>query len=347
MTVEKQKFGKLGDNDVDLYVLSNKQGMQVKVTNYGGIITSIKVPDSNGNIEDVVCGFDNLEGYFSKEYQQNSPYFGCIVGRYAARIKDGTFNVEENTYRVATNDGPNHLHGGIKGFDKQLWQAEIIHDNQSSSVRLTLNSADGDEGYPGNLNVTVEYILTESNALKINYSANTDKTTPLSLTNHTYFNLTGFKDDIKDHQVQIQSGQFLKPDATNVPVGEQQKVNGLDNLNTLSTLRASLNEMPQGFEHYYVFDKAYSDTAKVAQLYEPKSGRRITITTSEPGMLFYTGFYTSDKLQRESGAKFGQFRALCFETSKFPNGPNISNAPNSLLAPSQNYNEQTEFQFSW
>ena len=349
MNIAKCPFGRLDDRQIDLYALENDRGMVVKITNYGGIVTSIVVPDKHGNRAEVVCGFDSLEGYFSEEYKANSPYFGCIVGRYAGRIKDGKFVIDGNEYQLATNDGPNHLHGGVVGFDKVVWNvAGTSQDSDHVALQLSRTSPDGEESFPGQLEVVVEYRLTNNNELRIHYQAATNKTTPLSLTNHTYFNLNGFHDKILDHQVQISSDRYLVPDETNVPVGEEARVAGTAcDLNTPRRIGDAFEELPMGFEHYYVFNNLSEAVNKVAEVHEATSGRKLEVFTSEPGALFYTGRYTSDALQRESGAQFGQFRGFCIETSKFPNGPNLAGAPKSLLAPGEQYDETTIYKLSW
>lgn len=348
MKITREPFGQVDARPVDLFTLENDHGVTVKITNYGGIVTSIVIPDRNGTPGDIVCGFDTLDGYFSEAYRGNSPYFGCIVGRHAARIKDGTFAVDGQQYQVATNDGPNHLHGGIVGFDKRVWDAECSEEADASVLRLTLVSPDGEEGYPGTVKVTVEYRLTQDSELKIRYTVETDRATPLSLTNHTYFNLNGFSDKVLDHKVQILSDRCLVPDETNVPVGEEQAVSGTAcDFQSPKRLGGAFQELPNGFEHYYVFGKPSGTAVKVATFSDDVSGRSLEVHTSEPGMLFYTGYYTSDDLAREDGTRFGQFRAFCCETSKYPNGPNIPGSPRSILEPGQQYDETTTFKFGW
>lgn len=348
MKINQTAFGQVQGQDVDLFALENDNGMTVKITNYGGIVTSIVIPDSEGQRSDIVCGFDTLEGYFSDAYKANSPYFGCIVGRYAGRIKDGHFPAGGRDYQVATNDGPNHLHGGIVGFDKQVWDASTTQESDACVLTLSLTSRDGDEGYPGTLKVTVEYRLTQDNALRIRYQAQTDKATPLALTNHTYFNLNSFTRKILDHSANITSERYLIPDDTNVPVGQEQAVAGTAcDFNAAKLIGAAFAEMPNGFEHFYVFDKAPGNCERVATFTEENSGRSLEVETTEPGMLFYTGLYTSDDLKREDGTSFGQFKAFCCETAKYPNGPNIEGAPNSILEPGQEYDETTVFRLKW
>ncbi len=314
MNISKSAFGQFEGRDVDLYTLENDNGVTVKVTNYGGTVTSIVIPDRDGNRGDIACGFDTLDSYFSEAYKANSPYFGCLVGRYAARIKDGKFTVDGQPYQVATNDGPNHLHGGMVGFDKRVWDAEMQGDGDSCALRLSLASPDGDEGYPGTVKVTVEFRLTQENELQIDYTAETDRATPLSLTNHTYFNLNGFTDKVLDHTVHIQSDRCLVPDETNVPVGEEQDVTRTAcDFRSAKRLGDSFEELPNGFEHYYVFPELAG--SPVAVISDDVSGRSLEVRTSEPGMLFYTGYYTSDGLSREDGTQFGQFRAFCCTTN--------------------------------
>lgn len=349
MNITKAPFGDHQGTPVELYTLENDNGITVKITTYGGTVTSLVVPDQNGDRGDIACGFDTLEGYFSDEYKANSPYFGCLVGRYAARIKDGKFTVDGQEHQVATNDGPNHLHGGMVGFDKVVWTADDARTEDKAAVLvLSRTSPDGEESFPGNLEVTVEYRLTNENELRILYSATTDKATPVSLTNHTYFNLNSFQDKVLDHQLQLSSDRYLVPDETNVPVGEEAKVAGtVCDFNKAKRIGDAFEELPMGFEHFYAFDNPDGELQKVAEVTEPTSGRKLEVLTTEPGTLFYTGRYTSDELQRESGDQFGQFRGFCIETSKYPNGPNIEGAPRSVLQPGETYQETTVYKLSW
>ncbi|VGO23476.1 aldose epimerase family protein [Pontiella sulfatireligans] len=344
MNVSKAPFGSIDGVEVDLYTLENDNGVVAKITNYGGIVTSLVVPDSQGGSADIVCGFDTLDGYFADAYKANSPYFGCIVGRYAGRIKDAKFTVDGVEYQVAANDGTNHIHGGIKGFDKCVWDAEVVDD----SLTLMLSSPDGDEGYPGKVDVTVVYSLTNDNELAISYSATTDKATPLSLTNHTYFNLGGFQDKILNHKAMIVSDKLLTVDETNVQLGEEFPVAGtVWDYNASKPFGDVFEEKAMGFETYYIFSKPVGSFEKVAAFSDEASGRSLEVFSSEPSMLMYTGFYTSDELKRESGAQFGQFRAFCCETSKYPNGPNIAGAPDSVLEAGASYSSKTVFKLSW
>jgi len=348
MNLNQLAFGEVGGSAVDLFTLTNDSGMTVKITNYGGTVTSLLVPDRNGMEADIVCGFNTLDGYVGQAYRANSPYFGCIVGRYAGRMKDGKFTVGGKEYQLATNNGPNHLHGGVNGFDKCVWDVvDAVKNADHVLLKLSLISPDGDQGYPGTLKVSVEYCLTNANELRIRYQATTDNATPVSLTNHTYFNLNGFRDQVLDHAVQICSDRYLVADETGVPVGAEAAVAGsVFDFNQPKCLGDCFGELPMGFDHYYVFDKPVGVLARVAEFCEAASGRRLTVLSTEPGGLFYTGRYTSDDLRREDGTRFGQFRGFCLETSKYPNGPNLQGAPASILEPGQQYDETTVYRLN-
>lgn len=348
MTISSAPFGSFGDRAVDLFTLANDNGMVVKITNYGGTVTSLVTPDAHGKSADIVCGFDTLEGYFAEAYKTNSPYFGCLVGRYAGRIKDGKFSTANGDYQVATNDGANHIHGGIQGFDKRVWDARGEVIDGDAVLTLTLTSPDGEEGYPGTLQVTVEYRLNHTNELRISYHATTDQATPVALTNHTYFNLGAFQDKVWDHVVQLNSDRYLVTDETNVPVGEEADVTGTAaDFRSAKRLGDCLEELPMGFEHFYVWGEGSVEPIPVATVTEPSSGRTLEVLTTEPGGLFYTGRYTSDELKRESGAPFGQFRGFCVETASYPNGPNLPGAPRCILEPGESYQNCTVYRVSW
>lgn len=348
MNVSSSPFGSFDGRDVDLFTLTNDHGMVVKITNYGGTVTSMVTPDASGQSSDIVCGFDTLEGYLADAYRANSPYFGCLVGRYAGRIKDGKFSTANGDYQVATNDGSNHIHGGIKGFDKRVWDATGGVEDGDAVLTLHLTSPDGEEGYPGNLAVTVEYRLNNANELRISYRATTDQATPVALTNHTYFNLSAFAEKVWGHVVQLHSDRYLVPDETNVPVGEEADVTGTAaDFRFPKRLGDCLDELPMGFEHFYVWGPGSVEPIPVAKISEPASGRVLEVLTTEPGGLFYTGRYTSDELKRESGAQFGQFRGFCVETAGYPNGPNIAGAPKCVLEPGETYQNCTVYRVSW
>lgn len=348
LDITSSQFGTFEQQPVQLFTLSNNNGMTIKVTNYGATVTSILMPDAKGNVSNIVAGFDTFSGYFSEEYIKNSPFFGGIIGRYTSFIKNSEFTLDGKVYKLANNANPHHIHGGKKGFDKRLWQVVKQQKNEKMvSLTLSLMSPDGEEAYPGNVEVSVEYVLTNNNELKINYQGKTDKRTPLSLTNHTYFNLSGFKDDALGHNVQLLSKAYLTPDDVGMHDGKLTQVHGATDFNQLKPLRSAFKELPQGFEHFYVFDNKDQSLDKIAYIEEPKSGRSMEVFTTEPSTLFYTGRYTSDKLQREDGTRFGKFRAFCIETSKYPNGPNIPNSPRTILNPGELYAETTVYKFSW
>ena len=347
MSFSVSPFGELKGQSIDLYTLSNDNGMKVKIMSYGATITSISMPCKNGKSQNIVCGFDTFEAYFSDEYKQNAPYFGCTVGRYAARIKDGKFKLNGKDYQLSCNDGDNHLHGGIQAFDKMIWDVEpMIKNKGESGIKFTLNIKDEHENYPGALTIDVTYTLTKANQLRIDYHAQSDADTPLSLTNHTYFNLGGFEDTILDHHAQINSKMYLTPDESNVPCGKLSPLCEVTDFQTPKLIGDAFTKLPQGFEHYYIFEDTSKELKSVAHFSHSASGRKLEVQSTEPGMLFYTAYYTSDNLQRESGEQFGQFRAFCCETSKYPNGPNIVGSPRSILKAGETYSETTQFNFS-
>lgn len=347
MQISKSIFGEHKNEAVDLFQLENDAGMTVKIMTYGATVTSFTVPDAEQGSIDIVCGFDNFSSYFDEKYLANSPYFGGTIGRYAARIKDGKISVNGVDYQLACNAAENHIHGGVVGFDKRMWTAETIEQENSVGVKMSLVSADGDEGYPGEVSVSVTYLLTNAGELVISYEATTTKDTPLSLTNHSYFNLTGFNESVHEHQLQLTGSSYLVADDTCVPVGEVAQVEGtVWDYRTQKSVNDVFDEQAMGFEHYYVYDKTFGELSKVVTVTEPKSGRRLDVSTTEPGGLFYTGFYTSDELKRESGAKFGQFRGFCIETSRYPNGSNIEDSPASITKAGETYKSTTVYKLS-
>lgn len=348
MRVDKLNFGAFEGHEVTQYLLVNEQGMEVSIIDYGATITSITILGKGSKRVDLVCGFDTMEAYLSEEYKDNAPYFGCTVGRYAGRIKDGQFTIDGKDYEVVCNNGSNHLHGGSIGFDKKMWTGEAFKTSTEVGVKMILRSPHMEEGYPGNLEVSVTFTLNNNNEIELLYGATTDQETPLSLTNHSYFNLNGFTDNIRKHFAQIHSSGYQKPDETNVPVGEVADVAGEStDLRNERVLNELFKSLPTGFEHYYIFDKAEGAYESVALFKDPEFSRTLEIRTTEPGMLFYTGYYTSDLLKRESGDSYGRFRAFCCETGRFHNGPNIPGTPGSTLLPGEAYTSKTVFAFGW
>lgn len=344
--IQTTTFGLHNGQEIHQYTLQNSKGMEVKIIEYGATITSIKIPDAASGMKNIVCGFDNFSGYFGEAYLENAPYFGCTVGRYASRIKNGRFSIDGQEYSLAINNGSNHLHGGMEGFDKKVWKGEVIAGG-NASLQMNLESGHLEEGYPGNVSLKVIFSLNDENELSITYEAHTDQTTPLSLTNHTYFNLSGFKATIENHHAKINSATILAPDETNVPVGviEEVKETAAD-LQEGRLLGACFQEMETGFEHYYLFNKPLDSLAKVAEFSDTKSGTKLEIMTTEPGALFYTGYFTSYELKRENSDQYGRYRGLCFETSRYPNGPNLPVSPKSVTQPDEVYQSQTIFKIS-
>ena len=347
MIISKTFFGSFQNQNIDLYTLKNSNGMSVKITNYGATVTEISVPNSKGEIENVACGFDMLDGYFSKEYVANSPYFGGTIGRYCSQIKDAKFSLNGKEYQLSANCGDNNLHGGTVGFDKKIWNAEIIEGNQPS-IRMTLISKDLEEGYPGNVQVSVQFTLTANNELKIDYNATPDQDTPIALTNHTYFNLNAFSSTIEDHIVRVNTSKRQVIDDTGAGTGEIVNIEGeADDLRIGKKIGDVHTQINDGFEHFYIFDNANSEIQEVASIKSKQSGRSLTVSSTEPCMLLYTGKYTSDDIKRENGEQYGKFRGFCCETHRYQNGPNIEDSPNTITKAGEEFKSTTIFKFSW
>jgi aldose 1-epimerase len=350
MGIEKQPFGKTPDGtSVDLYTLTNDNGMVVKIMNYGGTVTSLIVPDRNGKMGDVVLGYDNLDGYL-----KNNPYFGSIIGRYANRIAKGRFILNGIEYKLAQNNGENHLHGGIKGFDKVVWNAKEVKTGNGVGVELSYLSKDGEEGYPGNLSVTVTYILTNNNELKINYLATTDKDTVVNLTHHSYFNLAGAGEgDILGHELMINADKFTPVDKNLIPTGELRSVKGTPMDFTQPTpIGARINQEDEqlifgkGYDHNWVLNLVDGALTRVARVYEPKTGRVMEVFTTEPGMQFYSGNFLDGTITGKGGKVYYQRYGFCLETQHFPDSPNKPQFPSTVLKPGQTYKTTTIYQFS-
>lgn len=335
--VTTKNFGELDGKAVFLYTLTNKNGIQVSITNYGGIVTSWKTPDQQGNIANIVLGFDSLSGYLAKP-----PYFGALIGRYGNRIADGKFVLEGKTYTLATNNGKNHLHGGNIGFDKVIWEASPSKDS-TASLRLQYVSKDGEEGYPGNLTVSVVYTLTDDNALKIEYEAQTDKATPVNLTNHSYFNLTGDPSkDILGHTLQIAASRYTPVDSTLIPTGVLAQVKGTAfDFTTPHSIGERIAQVEGGYDHNFVLDANGPSLKLVATLSEKTSGRKLEVYTTEPGIQFYSGNFLDGSIKTSQGIAINQHAALCLETQHFPNSPNQPNFPSTILTPGEKYHTIT------
>jgi aldose 1-epimerase len=347
--IDKEPFGMTPDGvAVDLYTLRNAHGCEARITNYGGIVVSLKVPDRQGNLGDVVLGFDNLTDYVEK-----SPYFGSLIGRYGNRIAKGKFTLGGKTYSLAVNDGPNHLHGGVKGFDKVVWDAESsVRDGTEPTLTLQYTSSDGEEGYPGTLEIKAVYTLTQDNALRLEYEATTSKDTIVNLTQHSYFNLAG-RGDILGHVVLINASRFTPVDDTLIPTGELRPVQNTPfDFTTPTTIGARINEDDEqlkyagGYDHNWVIDKPDGELGLMARVYEPTSGRVLEVLSTEPGLQFYTGNFLDGTLVGKGGWKY-QFRcAFCMEPQHFPDSPNKPDFPSVVLKPGDVYKNTIIYRFS-
>jgi len=344
MQIKESDFGTYNTIKIKAYTLKNEHGVEVNIINYGATITSISVPNKNGTIENIACGFDTLEGYFGKEYVENSPYFGGTIGRYCSQIKDSKFTLNGKEYNLAKNCGENNLHGGVVGFDKRIWNAEKL-DN---SVKMSLYSKDLEEGFPGNVEVSVTFTLTSDNELKIEYTATPDQDTPLALTNHTYFNLNAFSSTVENHHARVNTTKRHVMDKTGAATGEIVNITGkADDLSNGKIIGEVHKALGDGFEHFYVFDNPDFELQDVAQIKSETSGRTLTVSSTEPCMLLYTGKYTSNAIKRENGEQYGKYRGFCCETHRYQNGPNIKNSPKSITKAGETFKSTTVFKFDW
>lgn len=348
LIIEMKDFGTTPIGNVHLYTLENSQGMKVTVTNYGGIVQSISVPDKDGLVRDVVLGFDNIEGYLTTH-----PYFGAIVGRYGNRIAEGKFSIEGEEYTLVTNNGPNHLHGGTTGFDKVIWDAiEIENSAGYPELMLRYQSKDGEEGYPGNLKVNVRYILTDNNEFVIKYEATTDKATHVNLTNHSYFNLNGSESgDISLHELKLEASKYTPVDETLIPIGELEDVKDtpFDFLNFTKINRRIDDDHPQiiygrGFDHNFVLNEPSLDVP-FATVRSADSGIQMKVYTTEPGVQFYTGNFLDGSNVGKGGFAYNKRFGFCLETQHFPDSPNQTNFPSTLLQPNEDYKSTTVYKF--
>ncbi len=343
MSVQTETFGKMPDGkQVDLHTLINPNGLRAKITNYGAILVSMEVPDRDGKMADVVLGFDTLDGYLGEH-----PYLGAIVGRYANRIAKGKFVLNGVEYKLAVNNGPNHLHGGIKGFDKVLWKLEDIKaESDKAFVKLSYLSADGEEGYPGNLACSVTYTLTKDDELKISYEAKTDKTTVINLTNHAYWNLAGQGNgDVLGHELMLNADKFTPVDKDLIPTGEIKPVKDspMDFTRPMA-IGSRINQVGMGYDHNYVLNSGGGKLDLAARVYEPNSGRVMEILTTEPGVQLYTANWLGGS--GKSGKAYKKHYAFCLETQHFPDSPNKPEFPSVVLKPDQKYSTATVHKFS-
>ncbi len=349
MKIEKQSFGKLPDGqEVSLYTLKNQAGMELKISDYGGIIVSWTAPDKNGKYEDIVLGCDSLETYL-----KGVPYFGAIVGRYGNRIANGKFSLNGQEFTLAQNNGKNALHGGLKGFDKKIWSVTTV-EGEEPALKLSTTSADGEEGYPGKLEVMVTYTLQKDNSLKIDYQASTDKPTVINLTNHSYFNLSGAA-DVLSHEVVLNAPKYLPVDETLIPTGELREVKGTPfDFTEKHTIGERINDTTDtqikfggGYDHCWVInEKADKKLLSVATVYEPTSGRVMEVLTTEPAMQFYTGNFLNGTIDGKKGVKYGKRSGFCIETQHYPDSPNKPAFPSTVLNPNEKYETTTIYKFS-
>ena len=339
MGVKRESFGQTTQGQpVNAFILENSRGMRVKLINYGATIVSVEVPDRQGDLADVVLGFDDMEGYQSAE----NPYFGCCCGRYANRIAKGRFTLDGTEYALAANNGPNALHGGLAGFDKKLWDAEVIDD----AVRMSLTSPDGEEGYPGTLQVAVTYRLNDDGELRIDYAAETDKKTVVNLTNHSYFNLAG-GGSILNHEIRINADRYTVVDDTAIPTGELRGVAGTEmDLRTPTPIGKNIDAVQgSGYDHNYCLNRtAEGELVLAATVREPVSGRTLECLTTEPGVQFYTGNFL-DQVRGKGGAVYHQHEGLCLETQHWPDSPNHPDFPSTELAPGEIYTQTCIYKF--
>jgi len=346
-SVKKEAFGKTSDGvAVEQYTLTNTNGMTAKIITFGAILTELDVPDRDGKQGDVVLGFDNL-----KDYLAGHPFFGATVGRVANRIAKGEFTLGGKKYKLAVNNGPNSLHGGQKGFDKVVWKAEPKTLPDGAAVTLTYVSKDGEEGYPGNLTVTVVYTLANNNALRIDYKATTDQATPVNLTNHTYFNLTGPKSgDILDHEIMIAADKYTPADDTLIPTGEIKPVKGtpLDftKPHRIGERIDQLKGDPVGYDHNFVLNSGGKELTLAARVNEPKTGRIMEMYTTEPGVQFYTGNFLNGKEKGRGGVVYKKHWGFCLEAQHFPDSLHHENFPSIILKPGETYKQTTIYKFS-
>jgi len=350
MGLKKLAFGRTADGKpIDLYKLTGAGGMEVKISTYGATIVSLVVPDRNGKPADVVLGYDALEDYIAGEY-----YFGCIAGRYANRIAAGRFTLNGTDYRLATNDGDNHLHGGLRGFDKMVWQAREFEDKADIGLKLTYMSPDGEEGYPGNLACTVIYTLSAINELKIDYQATTDKPTIVNLTNHAYFNLAGAgSGDILNHELMINADRFTAVDGRLIPTGELRSVAGTPfDFTRPAAIGARINHDDEqlipgkGYDHNWVLNQDVDGPCLAARAVERHCGRTLEVYTTQPGLQFYSGNFLDNRIAAKAGQIYHQRGGFCLETQHFPDSPNQLDFPSTVLDPGSTYEHITIYKFT-
>lgn len=342
-SVTQQKYGNADGKDITQYTLKNAAGVEVKIINYGGTITNVLVPDSSGNFGDVALGFDSMEGYLQKK----NPFFGCITGRYANRIAKGKFSIDGKAYQLPVNDGANTLHGGISGFNRKFWDAEVLPGD--SGVKFTYLSKDGEEGFPGNCAVEVKYALSQNNELKIEYKATTDKPTAVNITNHSYWNLSAGKDStILGHEMFINADKFVGVNNELIPTSELPEVKGTAmDFTVPATVGTDIAKVAGGYDHTYVLNKKNTAEPELAvAVRDPNSGRYMEVYTTEPGVQFYSGNFLDGSLTGKSGIKYVKHAGLALEAQHFPDSPNQPSFPNTILRPGETFSQTTIYKFS-
>jgi aldose 1-epimerase len=340
-------FGKATDGtEIQLFTLTNPNGLKATISTYGGTLTSLLVPDKDGKMSDVILGFDKAEGYLSPEFKKSNPYFGALIGRYGNRIAKGKFTIDGKAYQVGINNNGNSLHGGNVGFNQKIWTAKPGTSADGQTLTLTYLSKDGEEGYPGNLNVTVTYTLTNDNSLHIDYAATTDKATPVNLTNHAYFNLAlGQSKDVLAHQVTIPADRYTVVDAQLIPTGELKAVKGTPfDFTTPHAIGERIAQVPGGYDHNWALNNATGQHS-AATVYEPTTGRTMEVKTDEPGVQFYTGNFLDGSLKGKDGVVYGKHAGFCLETQHFPDSPNQKDFPSTILKPGETYHTTTSYTF--
>jgi aldose 1-epimerase len=346
--IDKRVFGKLPDGtSVDIYTLKNSKGLEVEITNYGGAVVAIRTPDRRGRMGDIALGYAEPSGYVA-----DTSYFGALIGRYGNRIALGSFKLNGIEYKLARNNDPNHLHGGVLGFNKVVWQAREADRKDGVALELTYLSKDTEEGYPGNLNVTATYVLTNANELRIEYTATTDKDTVVNLTHHSYFNLAGAgSGDVLSHLVKINADRFTPVDATLIPTGELKAVKGTPfDFNTPTTIGSRINQTDEqlvrgsGYDHNFVLSKMGQELSLAANVYEPVSGRVLEMWTTEPGMQLYTGNFLNG-VHGKAGKVYNRRGGFCLEAQHFPDSPNQPSFPSTVLKPGERYMQTTIYKF--
>jgi len=347
MKITKEIIGQRDGKEVVVFTLTNAAGMTAKITNYGAIVTELTAPDRTGKFENVVLGFDQVNAYWNEPYSSNCCYLGAIVGRYGNRIANGKFSLNGRDFPLAINNGPNHLHGGLKGFDKVVWDAEAFENADGQGVKLSYLSKDMEEGYPGNMAITVIYTLTNANSLKVDYDGTIDQVCPVNVTHHGYFNLTGnAKTDVLGHQMQILADRYTVVDSTLIPTGELRPVAGTPmDFTQPHAIGERIDAVDGGYDHNYVLSDSILPLRKVVEVTEPVSGRKMEVLTTEPGVQFYSGNFLDGTLTGSGDVKYTKHWGFCLETQHFPDSPNQPSFPSTLLAPGERYEHTTVYTF--